>query len=307
MIVTDDLANVELDSSIVCLGTFDGVHLGHRMLLERMQELSNKQKQASVVISFQPPAKVFLQGDHFLSSYEEKLKLLKAFKPDAVAMIPFSFEYAKTDKSIFLRQIAALNPSHIIVGEDFRFGHKRLGNLVDLSQIAAKLEIFGMRTLKGINVKSSYIRMLLKEANLQEAKSFLGYEYFAIGKVIQGEKRGKSIGFPTANISLSKQKLLPYGVFVVEAETSKGVFWGMANVGPRPSFPEEPPALEVHLFDFASEIYHEDITVYFKHFLRTQIKFLSLAELKKQLAEDARQAKTYCQGSRGIPSNKDTI
>ncbi len=293
MIITDSPNNLKVTPSIICLGTFDGVHLGHRMLLERMQELAVKQKQVSVIISFQPPAKVFLQGDCFLSSYEEKIKLFEAFKPDCVVMIPFDFEYAKTDKSVFLKQLASLNPSHIVVGEDFRFGHRRLGGVDDLSRMSTRLEIFGMKKLKGTNIKSSYIRMLLKEANLEEAKSFLGYEYLAIGRVIQGEKRGRTIGFPTANISLSKQKLLPYGVFVVKAETSKGIFWGMANVGPRPSFPEAPPALEVHLFDFSYELYNEDIVVYFKHFLRSQIKFSSLDELKKQLSEDALQAKAY--------------
>ncbi len=293
MIVTDNPNNLKLTSSIICLGTFDGVHLGHRMLLERMQELASEQKTASVIISFYPPAKVFLQGDYFLSSYEEKLKLLKTFKPNSIVIIPFDFDYAKTDKSIFLKQIASLNPSYIIVGEDFRFGHRRLGGLDDLSHVTPKLEVFGMKKLGDINIKSSYIRMLLKEARLEEAKGFLGYSYFAIGKVIQGKKRGSKISFPTANIDLSEQKLLPYGVFVVEAETSRGTFQGMANVGPRPSFPEAPPALEVHLFDFSHELYSESITVYFKHFLRSQIKFSGLEELKKQLIEDARQARTY--------------
>ena len=293
MTITDNPNDFKLTSSIVCLGTFDGVHLGHKMLLERMQELASEQKLASVIISFHPPAKVFLQGDCFLSSYEEKSKLLKAFKPNGIVIIPFDFDYAKTDKHIFLKQIASLNPSHIIVGEDFRFGHRRLGGLDDLSHITPKLEVFGMKKLEGTNIKSSYIRMLLKEARLEEAKRFLGYSFFAIGKVIQGEKRGSKISFPTANIDLPKQKLLPYGVFVVEAETSKGTFKGMANVGPRPSFPEAPPALEVHLFDFSDELYGEDVTVYFKHFLRSQIKFSGLEELKKQLTEDARQARSY--------------
>ena len=128
---------------------------------------------------------------------------------------------------------------------------------------------------------------------MKKLNAFLAIHIFAIGKVIEGEKRGSKISFPTANIDLPKQKLLPYGVFVVEAETSKGLFQGMANVGPRPSFPEAPPALEVHLFDFSQELYGEDITVYFKHFLRSQIKFSGLEELKKQLTEDAVQARAY--------------
>ena len=148
MTVTDNPNNLSLASSIVCLGTFDGVHLGHRMLLERMQELATEQSLASAIISFHPPAKVFLQGDCFLSSYEEKLKLLKVFKPNGIVIIPFDFDYAKTDKSIFLKQLAALNPSHIVVGEDFRFGHRRLGGLDDLSHITPRLEVFGMKKIR---------------------------------------------------------------------------------------------------------------------------------------------------------------
>lgn len=295
MIITDDLSSCSLAASVICLGTFDGVHLGHQMLLKRMQNLANEQQQPSVIISFHPPAKVFLQGDKFLSSYEEKLQLLKVFEPDIVVIIPFDFDYAKTTKNIFVEQLKKLQPSYIIVGNDFRFGHQRLGKLTDFSQITAKLELFNMKKLDGNNIKSSYIRMLLKEANLETARRFLGYDYFAIGKVVKGQQRGKNIGFPTANINLPEQKLLPHGVFVVKVKTSKGNFWGMANVGPRPSFKETPPALEVHIFDFSDDIYAENLTIYFKHFLRSQIKFSNIDELKRQLAQDAKQARAYSQ------------
>ena len=124
-----------------------------------------------------------------------------------------------------------------------------------------------------------------------EARRFLGYSYLVIGEVIEGEKRGRSIGFPTANIKLPPEKALPLGVFAVRVETLKGNFGGMANVGPRPSFPEEPPSLEVYLFDFEGDLYGQILTVSFEHFLRSQKKFSGLEEVKAQLARDEEEAK----------------
>ncbi|MEZ4630803.1 MAG: riboflavin biosynthesis protein RibF [Deinococcales bacterium] len=276
--------------SILCLGTFDGVHLGHDMLLRHLQASSEESALPAIIISFHPPVRSVFQGVRYLSSRDEKLMLLSRYQPHAIVMIPFSFDYAKTEKGIFLAQLAQLNPKRIIVGDDFRFGHQREGGVADLRTISDEVDCFGMRRLNGMEIKSSYIRMLIQEAQIDEAARFLGRSYFACGKVIHGEERGHSIGFPTANVALPEQKLLPQGVFAVMVECSYGSFAAMANVGPRPSFPEAPPALEVHIFDFNQDLYGQEIIVHFKHYLRSQIKFASLTELKAQLAEDGRMA-----------------
>ena len=288
----DDLA---LEGAVICIGNFDGVHLGHQMLLSEMREVAERTHKPSIVVTFFPPAKVVFGRGSYLTGREEKVHLLKAFEPGAVVVTEFSLEYAQTPKEVFLDELRRVRPSHIIVGEDFRFGHKRSGGLDDLQHVTERLQVFGLKTLGAEPIKSSHIRTLLQAGKVEEAKQFLGHSYLAIGEVTGGEKRGRSIGFPTANIKLPPEKALPLGVFAVQVETPQGTFGGMANVGPRPSFPEEPPSLEVYLFDFEGDLYGQTLTVSFEHFLRGQVKFAGLEEVKAQLAEDEKKARGLLQ------------
>ena len=292
MNVVDTPDALTLSGAILCIGNFDGVHVGHQMLLRHMQNLAQGAR-PGVIISFFPTSKMVFGDGSYLTSKEEKVQLFAAFEPAAVVVIPFSFEYARTDKRVFLDQLARLEPHTVIVGEDFRFGHKREGTLNDLSHIAEKLEVFGMKKEGGHAVKSSRVRALLRLGNVGEANRLLGYAYLATGEVVEGDKRGRTIGFPTANVALPPNKVLPLGVFAVTVETEVGTFGGMANVGPRPSFPDAPPSLEVHLFNFSGDLYGRSVTVSFEHFLRGQRKFSGLEELKAQLSHDMAQAKTH--------------
>ncbi|MDZ7704147.1 MAG: riboflavin biosynthesis protein RibF [Trueperaceae bacterium] len=276
---------------VVCIGNFDGVHRGHQTLLRRMQDSAEQNGNRGVVVTFQPPAKVLFRGTKYLSSEAEKLMLLRGFGPHAVVVIPFDFDYAKTDKQHFVAALGRLEPRHIIVGEDFRFGHQRRGTLNDLSQITPRLEVIGLQTWQGEPIKSSQIRTLLDAGDVAGARELLGYSYFASGRVVAGERRGRTIGFPTANLDLPEQKALPVGVFAAWVTTSEGRYGAMANVGPRPSFPEAPPSLEVHLFDFDADLYGQVLTVSFERRLRGQITFGGLEHLKTQLAEDRRAAR----------------
>ncbi len=262
-----------------------------------MQESAQESGRSSVVVTFQPPAKVLFQGTKYLSSEAEKLLLLETFAPDAVVVIPFDFEYAKTDKQMFLDALGGLEPHHIIVGEDFRFGHQRSGTLNDLSHVAARLEVIRLQKRNGEPIKSSQIRTLLDEGDVVGARDLLGYSYLAQGTVVEGEKRGRTIGFPTANVDLPEQKALPIGVFAAWAETPQGRFGAMANVGPRPSFPEALPSLEVNLFDFDGDLYGETVTVSFEKRLRGQIKFEGLEPLKARLGDDRRRARAALESS----------
>jgi riboflavin kinase / FMN adenylyltransferase len=280
-----------LKDTIICIGNFDGVHIGHQMLLEHMHMLAKTHHKSSIVITFFPPSKLFFSGSDFLSSEAEKLDLLRIYEPDAVVVIPFNEAYTHTPKEDFLAQLTGLEPHTIIVGEDFRFGYKRQGMLNDLSHLPERLEVFGMKRVNGEEVKSTRIRQLLGEGNVEAVKPFLGRSYSAQGIVVEGDKRGRTIGFPTANIKTPKGKALPLGVFAVNVDTEQGYFKGMANVGPRPSFPSEPPALEVYLFDFEGDLYGQTLTVYFEAFIRGQKKFSVLEELKAQLERDKETAR----------------
>jgi len=290
MNVLFSLEALKLRDGILCIGNFDGVHLGHQLLLAHMQSEA-RQGHASAVITFDPPARVVFNNEKYLTSLDEKLLLIAPFQPTAVVAIPFDQEYARTDKAVFLAQLSALSPHTVIVGEDFRFGHARAGGLDDLSHVTHKLEVFGMKRLDGVAVKSSHIRQLLQAGRVEEVKRFLGHPYLAIGPVVKGDQRGRQLGFPTANLALPAQKALPLGVFAVSVDTPAGRFGGMANVGPRPSFPTAPPALEVHLFDFQGDLYGRRLTVWFEGFIREQRRFFDLDELTCRLAHDAEQAK----------------
>jgi len=279
----DDL---NLTNTAISIGNFDGVHKGHQMLLTHMMKLAKKADSPSVVITFFPPSRVLFQNSKFLSSEEEKVDLLSPFEPNAVVSIPFTHDYTQTPKEVFLGQLERLSPKVIIVGEDFRFGYKREGTLNDLSQITDRLEVFNLKHLGDAPISSSRIRALLLEGKVAEVKPMLGRSYSAQGIVTEGDKRGRSIGFPTANIETAPEKALPLGVFAVRVQTSQGTFKGMANVGPRPSYPDGTPSLEVHLFDFNENLYGQQLTTYFEHFIRGQIKFGGLEELKAQLAKD---------------------
>ena len=288
--------NLDLSNAVISIGNFDGVHLGHQMLLEHMTTLANETNSPSVIITFFPPSRVLFQNSKFLSSAEEKVDLLSPFEPDAVVTIPFTHDYTQTPKEVFLAQLKNLSPKVIIVGEDFRFGYKREGTLNDLSQISGRLEVFNLKHLGDAPISSSRIRTLLQEGKVDDVKPMLGRSYSARGTVTEGDKRGRSIGFPTANIETAPSKALPLGVFAVRAKTAQGIFKGMANVGPRPSYPDGAPSLEVHLFNFNENLYNQQITTYFEHFIRGQIKFEGLKELKAQLAQDKEASESLLVG-----------
>lgn len=290
MKVVKALADVTPTPSILCIGNFDGVHLGHQILLRRQQQLSQEHGVPSVIVTFFPPSKVVFRNKPYLSSEDEKLHLLRAFSPHTVAMLPFSKAYAQTPKEAFLEGLEPLGAKYLIVGDDFRFGYQRSGGLDDLQHVTERLEVFSLEKLEEEVIKSSYIRGLLSAGKVEEARRFLGYSYLVFGTVIAGDKRGRTIGFPTANIAVPEQKALPHGVFAVRVNTQAGHFLGVANVGPRPSYPDHPPALEVHLLNFSGDLYGQEVRVSFEHFLRYQRKFDGLDALKAQLEHDKKVA-----------------
>lgn len=289
--VTDSLAAVGVRGACICIGNFDGVHLGHRALLARMRQASQTEGVPALVVTFFPPARVVFGGATFLSSADEKVELLAEYRPDVIAMLRFDLEFAQTEPGDFVAALARLAPHSLIVGDDFRFGKDRAGGLAELRSAAASVEAFGLVEHDGEVVKSSKIREHLAAGRVKRANDLLGRPYFARGAVGVGAQRGRTIQFPTANVELDERKALPIGVYAVTALVDGETFGGMANVGPRPSFEEEPPALEVHLFDFTADIYGHRIEVRFHTYLRSQRRFSGLDELKQQLAADAAAAR----------------
>lgn len=281
---------------IVAIGNFDGVHLGHRTLLERTRAWASEEGRSAAVVTFFPPAKVLFQRLSFLASREEKLALLAPYAPDGVAMLHFDRAYARTDKRAFLDELAALEPHAVVVGEDFRFGRNRAGGLDDLQHVPERLEVFGLQHQGGEVISSSRIRDALAGGDLATANRLLGAPYLVIGPVVHGDRRGRTIGFPTANLDLDPAKALPLGVFAVTVDTPYGRFGGMANVGPRPSFPDDAPRLEVHLFDFRGDLYDAVLAVRLRARVRGQRRFDALEALTDQLAADEATARALLAG-----------
>jgi len=300
MRVVNALPELDLEGVVLTVGNFDGVHRGHRQLLARVRELADLHGAPAVVVTFFPPARVVFSDATYLTSEEEKLALLADHRPDAVVVIPFTKEFAGTDKAAFVEQLGRLSPRAIVVGEDFRFGRGRAGSLEDLAPVAGELEAFGLVTYGGEVVKSSRVREHLETGDVASANELLGAPYRATGEVVHGEKRGRLIGYPTANVATGERKALPSGVFAVTVETPQGTFGGMASSGRKPMFPDEPPTLEVNLFGYGGDLYGQKVTVLFHDLLREQRRFGGLEELKHALARDAEDA-ARALAARGLP------
>lgn len=286
------VADVAPRRAVLALGNFDGVHLGHRALLGLARARARALGAALVVVSFFPPAKVLFDGAHFLASEAEKHALLSEAGADEVAIVPFSRTFAATAPESFVADLAALAPQLIVVGEDFRFGKGRAGGLDLLRGAADHLEVVPLELVGDEVVKSSAVRAALTTGDVARAARLLGAPYRVHGRVTPGDRRGRTIGFPTLNVATDAHKALPTGVFAVRVDTPLGRFEGMANVGPRPTFPDGAPALEAHLFDADVDLYGRDVTVHLIARLRAPQRFDGVETLRAQLALDAAAARS---------------
>jgi riboflavin kinase / FMN adenylyltransferase len=278
--------------SVLAIGSFDGLHLGHQALLARQKTLSHQYHVPSVVYTFDQPTRVLLEGSKFLYTLAEKLKILEHYGIDEVVTVPFTLEFSQRSKQAFLEDLRVLEPRVIVVGNDFRFGNQRVGGLEDLHQITPELIALEQLSLGAQVVKASKIRALLEVGDVQGAADFLGRAFSARGVVVQGQQLGRTIGFPTANIAVSNGKILPPGVFAVQLETPDGVLhFGMANVGTRPTVNGMTESLEVFVFDFDGDLYGLEVRVDFIERLRNEQKFDGLESLKAQLERDKLQAR----------------
>jgi riboflavin kinase/FMN adenylyltransferase len=276
---------------VLALGNFDGVHLGHRALLGLAGDRARALGAPLAVVSFFPPAKVLFGDARFLTSEAEKHALLAAAGADEVAIVPFTPAFAATPPEVFKAALAALEPQMIVVGEDFRFGRGRSGGLDLLRGAADHLEVVPLELVGDEVVKSSAIRAALASGDVARAAHLLGAPYRVQGPVVEGDRRGRTIGFPTLNVATDARKALPIGVFAVRVDTPLGRFDGMANVGPRPTFPDGAPALEAHLFDVDLDLYGHEVAVHLLARLRAPQRFDGVEALRAQLERDAEAAR----------------
>lgn len=278
--------------TVIAIGSFDGVHLGHQALLAQLKARAREYRVPSVVYTFDPPTRVLTQGVEFLSTLPEKLDLLRLYGIDETIAVPFTPEFAARPKEQFLADLRAMRPKAVVVGEDFYFGRGRAGGVTDLREVCPDVVALPMHQLGGDDIKSTRIRALLAGGDVDGAQRLLGRPYEAQGVVVRGDQLGRTIGWPTANLRVPEGKALPLGVFAVQVVSDKGQRWsGMANVGWRPTVEGRERRFEVHLFDYQGDLYGEELQVRFVARLRGEQKFSGLDELRAQLGRDAEAAR----------------
>ena len=306
------------DKALITIGTFDGVHKGHQQILGLMKEEAEKIGGETVIITFHPhPRKVIGSSTNevkgptaeisLLNTLEEKISILSNSGIDHMVVMPFTKEFAEQDAETYISSflVNTFHPHTIIIGHDHRFGKGRGGDFQLLEDKAAQYgyevkEIPGFM-LQDMTISSTRIREALLKGDLETASYFLGYDYFFSGTVVEGNKLGRTLGYPTANLQIEEDKLVPgNGVYAVEVliphskpghqEVSIDILRGMMNIGMRPTVDGTKRIMEVHIFNFHQEIYGETLTVTMKKALRSEIKFNGLDALKAQLAKDKKAA-----------------
>lgn len=283
--------------SIVTVGTFDGVHLGHREVIATLNNLKYENSR-TVVVAFDPHPQLILQNKNteikLLSTIDEKIKTFEKLGIDVLYILEFTKEFAMTSAEDFLNEylVCGTGLKHLVLGYDHSFGKNREGNFETLSKLTKKYD-FELHKVSefslGSKISSTAIRNFLLSGEVEKAAELLGDDYSFSGLVVSGDRRGNTIGFPTANVFVNDvHKLIPKnGVYFVEVEIANKKYSGMMNIGKRPTVSNsEDIFIEVNIFDFNKDIYGEDIKVILKHYIRDEKKFGSLDELVKQLNTD---------------------
>lgn len=288
---------------VATIGNFDGVHLGHQAILGQLAEKADALGLPLVVVVFEPqPQEVFRPGQAppRLTRLREKVQALRRYAVDRVVVLRFDAAFARQAPEAFIDRllVRGLGVRYLAVGDDFRFGKDRAGDFTLLQAAGYRhgFEVVSLHSflLDGERVSSTRVRAALAAGDLNEAEKLLGRVYRMSGRVAHGDQRGRSIGFPTANIHLHRQVIPLRGVFVVELYGVAGEpLPGVANLGTRPTVDGQRTLLEVHLFDFDRDIYGAHVHVDFLHKLRDEQRFPDFAALKAQIEHDARQARDW--------------
>jgi len=288
----------EHHSSVVSIGNYDGVHRGHQYVIKTLLMESKKRQLPSTVVTFEPLAKEFFRPNSLvrLSTIEERARLLFELGVDRVLCIDFTNEFANYSPQRFVEEVllSGLGVQYLSVGDDFKFGKARAGDFIMLENMGKEhgFEVSSHDTFEidGERVSSGRVRQALLESDFVLAEALLGRPYAIRGVVSKGEQRGRTIGFPTANIVLPEMLLAVNGVYAVKASLNNLEIGGVANVGKRPTVNGQVNRLEVHLFDFDRDIYSQMLEVCFVEKIREEQKFASFDVLKQQIHQDAQRA-----------------
>ena len=291
------------DETVATIGNFDGVHLGHRALLAQLHAQAIQLNLPSTMVLFEPqPCEFFMKENSpaRLTSVREKLSLIKQAKVDYVYCLKFNDQLSAMSPEVFAEEIifSRLKVKWLIVGQDFRFGKDRAGDVCLLTKLGAKYDCkvvtFPDFVYQNCRVSSTHIRQLVAQRQLKKASLFLGRPLSMQGRVIHGQGIGRQWGIPTANIRITRKTSPVQGIFCVQVRRDNGaLLQGVASLGTRPTLGGTQPILEVNLFDFNENLYGERLEVFFLHHLRDEEKFSSVDELIRQIHQDVHLAKDY--------------
>jgi len=299
------------NNAVLTIGTFDGVHKGHQKIIQQLKETATNVNGETVIITFHPhPRKIVssVPGDvKLLTTLQEKISLLEQAGIDHLVVVPFDHHFSNLSAEAYITDfiVAYFKPHTVVIGYDHHFGKGRLGNFQLLNQVGQKLGFevneISEQVLQESVVSSTKIRTSIADHDIETANAFLGYPYFFDGLVVEGNKLGRTIGYPTANLHIaSEEKLIPCdGVYAVRVtiNNSNTVHDGMMNIGVRPTIDGKKRVVEVNIFDFDADIYGAQVKVSLYYYLRGEFKFEGLDALKIQLLQDKTKAVVLLQPS----------
>lgn len=292
------------NDAVVTIGTFDGVHIGHQKIINRLINTAKKYHLKSIILTFFPHPRMVLQKDSnikLINTIDERARIIKGLGLDELLVKKFTHTFSRLSAEDFVKKILIdkLHAKKVIIGYDHRFGRNRNANIDDLKKFGLQynfeVEEISAQDIDDVAVSSTKIRKALNEGNIEKANKYLGYHFMLTGKVIKGRGLGKQLGFATANIFIDEDyKLIPmHGSYIVSSLINKQVVYGMLNIGMNPTVNGDYESIEVHFFNFNKEIYNTTIQINLLHRLRDEVKFESVEALKAQLLKDKETSLQY--------------
>ena len=287
-------------SKVVLIGNFDGIHLGHQKLISKAKRIAEQKKQKLVLITFNPHPREIINNSEMdlILPYKEKKLLLKSYGIDKIDEIKFTNKLSKLSAEEFAKEYIykVHNPSDIVIGKNFKFGHKARGDaklLKDSLSKKVKVHSVDIKRLDSLVISSSEIKKLISKGSIEKVNKLLGRNYHISGKVIHGEKRGRLIGFPTTNLSTEWNFLPKNGVYVSKVVISDKSYQSITNIGVRPTFNANSLQIESHIFDFNINVYGKKIKIYFLARIRNEKKFETVEKLIENITKDVNFGRKY--------------
>ena len=297
MKVFHSLKGFKAKNPVLTIGTFDGVHIGHQVILSRLKEVANEIDGEVTLLTFHPHPRLVLHPEQkdllMLNTQNEKIKLLERYGVDIILFQPFTLEFSRLAYDAFVKQIIVdgIKAKKVVIGYDHHFGHNREGGLKQLQLLSAlhhfDVEEIPEQDIDYAAVSSSRVRKALLAGDVHSANQLLGHHYSISGKVVKGKQLGRSLGFPTANLEIEPFKLIPCnGIYAVKVAIDKKLYNGMLSIGHRPTFDNGERSIEVNILDFYGDLYGTALTVDLHHYIRRELKFESAGDLIAQMQKD---------------------